>query len=100
MVEYFKTYKDLPSAPVTTYPSDDNKTGMWRTFRPIIKYDDCIRCFICWKFCPDVAVHIEKEEHNTEKYESMPVIDYEHCKGCGICANECPKKCIEMVKEE
>ena len=84
-------YQDLPITPITTVPSTANNTGAWRTFKPIIDLEKCIRCWICWKFCPDVSIRIEDEK---------PVIDYEHCKGCGICANECPKKAIEMIKEE
>ena len=87
----YKTYEDLPLTPITTVPSDANKTGAWRTFRPIIDLDKCIRCWICWKFCPDVSIKIDK---------GYPEIDYEHCKGCGICANECPKDAIHMEKEE
>ncbi|MCD6461415.1 MAG: 4Fe-4S binding protein [Thermoplasmata archaeon] len=87
------TWKEVKLTPITDFPSDEmNKTGGWRTFRPVIDYDKCIRCWICWKFCPDAAVHINKEEYR-------PEIDYEYCKGCGICANECPKDAITMEKE-
>ncbi len=75
-----------------------NKTGGWRTFRPIINYEECIRCMTCWNFCPDAAIRKVEDEH--PKFKQKPVIDYDYCKGCGICAYECPKKCIEMVKEE
>ena len=85
------TYKDLPLTPITTVPSTQNKTGGWRTFRPIIDYDKCIRCMVCWKYCPDVAIKI---------VDDKPVIDYDFCKGCGVCANECPRNAIDMVLEE
>ena len=85
-----RTYKDLPPTTITDEPSDVNKTGAWRTYRPEIDLDNCIQCFICWKFCPDVSIDIST---------GNPIIDYDHCKGCGICANECPKKCIEMKLE-
>ena len=86
----FKTYKDLPLTPITNVSSRANKTGLWRTFKPVINYEKCIKCYICWKFCPDVAIIID----------DFPKIDYDYCKGCGICANECPKKAITMEKEE
>lgn len=66
-----------------------NKTGSWRSQRPIIHEENCISCMICWKFCPDVAITAE----------SPPKIDYVYCKGCGICAEECPQKCIDIVDE-
>ena len=31
------------------------ETGSWRTFRPVIRYEKCIRCMICWNFCPEPA---------------------------------------------
>ena len=88
----FKTYKDLPLTPITTEPSNANRTGFWRTFRPVLDKSTCIKCYICWKFCPDVAIRILED--------GFVEVDYEHCKGCGICAAECPKKCFTMVLEE
>jgi len=67
-----------------------NYTGSWRNLRPIIDQSKCIRCGICWKFCPDAAIHIENNQF---------VIDLYFCKGCGICAAECPKQCIAMIEE-
>jgi len=66
------------------------KTGYWRIFRPKINYEKCIKCMICWLYCPEGSISI---------INNKPVIDYDYCKGCGICANECPVKAIEMVKE-
>ena len=84
-------YEDLPPTPITMVPSTENKTGGWRTFRPIINYEKCVKCWTCWKFCPDIAIKIG---------DKGPVIDYDFCKGCGVCANECPVGAIEMVLEE
>ncbi|MCD6434595.1 MAG: 4Fe-4S binding protein [Candidatus Diapherotrites archaeon] len=67
------------------------KTGSWRTFRPVIDYEKCIRCGLCWSQCPDMAI---------EKKGNKFVINYDYCKGCGICAENCPVKAIKMVREE
>jgi len=87
-----KTYSDLPSTPVTCYTSEDIHTGSWRTQKPVINNDKCIKCYICWKFCPDMAIEVEEEDY--------PKVNLLYCKGCGICAKECPKDAIEMVREE
>jgi len=62
----------------------------WRTFRPVIDEDKCIKCLRCFLVCPDGA--IDKSGENLE-------IDYNFCKGCGICAHECKVGAIRMVKE-
>ncbi|MFH1726609.1 MAG: 4Fe-4S binding protein [Elusimicrobiota bacterium] len=69
----------------------ENKTGNWRSIRPVIDAEKCTGCLLCWKFCPDACVRIEGER---------PVIDLDYCKGCMICANECPAKCIAIEEEE
>lgn len=73
--------------------TEDIKTGTWRTLRPIIDEEKCIRCYICWKFCPDMSIEVDEEG-------DLPKVNLDYCKGCGICANECPKDAIEMVREE
>ncbi len=34
-----------------------NKTGGWRTFRPILDIEKCIKCEICYIFCPEPAIY-------------------------------------------
>ncbi len=68
-----------------------NKTGSWRTFRPVVDKQKCIGCGICARFCPEGCIKIENKKAK---------IDYDYCKGCGICANECPVKAIKMEREE
>jgi 2-oxoisovalerate ferredoxin oxidoreductase delta subunit len=87
----YDSYKDLPLTPITSVPSTANLTGFWKTFRPVLDKEKCIKCNICWKFCPDVAISAKEDEY--------PELDLEHCKGCGICARECPKEAIAMVLE-
>lgn len=66
------------------------KTGSWRTLKPVVDIGKCIKCYLCYGYCPDSAI---------SKTDSGPVINYDYCKGCGICANECPTNAIEMVAE-
>lgn len=69
-----------------------NKTGSWRSQKPVIDKKKCIKCGRCWQFCPDNAIFMDKE--------GKANINYDYCKGCLICAAECPAKCIKVVKEE
>ncbi|MDI6639651.1 MAG: 4Fe-4S binding protein [Methanocellales archaeon] len=68
-----------------------NKTGSWRTFKPIIDVEACVGCGMCSMFCPEGVVY---------EVEDKYTIDYDYCKGCGVCAHECPSGAIEMVIEE
>ncbi len=67
------------------------KTGNWRTHRPVIDYEQCNHCGICYLRCPEGDILIEKD--------GKPLLDYEHCKGCLICAAECPKQAIDVIRE-
>lgn len=86
----FTSEKDMPTLIMSLGSQMHNKTGAWRNIRPVIDLDKCLKCGICWKFCPEPSIVIE---------DDWPVIDYDYCKGCGICAEECPSKCITMVEE-
>ena len=81
--------------PITEYSRPTKgaggKTGLWRTFKPVVVREKCKKCMICWQFCPDAA--ISKGEEDCIK------IDYTYCKGCGICARECKPKAIKMKRE-
>ncbi len=88
------TFDGADQMPLSSISMGDmkwNKTGSWRSVKPVIDYDLCIKCMKCWKFCPDVSIRIEEE---------MPIIDYTYCKGCGICAQECPVGAINLEHEE
>ncbi|ENN96495.1 pyruvate ferredoxin/flavodoxin oxidoreductase subunit delta [Methanocaldococcus villosus KIN24-T80] len=69
-----------------------NKTGGWRTFRPILDIKKCIKCEKCYIFCPEGAIQ--------EDIDGNFIIDYDYCKGCLICEHECPVKAITRVREE
>jgi pyruvate ferredoxin oxidoreductase delta subunit len=87
----FKKENDLPPAAISLATTHYNKTGKWCLIRPIIDYDKCTSCMICWKFCPDASIEI---------IEGKPHIDLDYCKGCGICIEECPVKAIKAEKRK
>jgi pyruvate ferredoxin oxidoreductase delta subunit len=84
---------EIPLTPIS-HPTigASGKTGTWRTSKPIINYDKCKDCLICWMYCPESSII------RTEKDKVL--IEYDYCKGCGICANVCPFKAIDMIEEE
>jgi pyruvate ferredoxin oxidoreductase delta subunit len=85
-------WRALPLAAIITQPGSSKRyrTGDWRVLKPVIDGDKCVRCLICWIYCPEPAIKRVGED---------VAIDYTFCKGCGICATECPAKAISMVKE-
>ncbi len=91
---------DLPfedarvSAPAihATLTSEQVRTGLWRTMRPVIDYARCNRCWwVCSTFCPDGAIRVDDD--------GRPEIDYEHCKGCMVCVAQCPPHAIVAIPE-
>jgi 2-oxoacid:acceptor oxidoreductase delta subunit (pyruvate/2-ketoisovalerate family) len=82
--------QDMPPMAASLGLMTWNKTGTWRNLRPVIDYEKCIYCGICWKFCPEPAIKI---------IDDKPVIDYDFCKGCMMCAEECPTDAI-LTEEE
>ena len=69
----------------------ERQTGKWRIFKPVINYDECNKCWICFVYCPDGAISLDESDY--------PHIDYDHCKGCLICYEECPTKVITIERE-
>lgn len=68
-----------------------NKTGSWRSKRPVFLQENCTGCRTCAVVCPDGVVYaLDKKKYTT---------DLDFCKGCGICAEECPVQDIKMVPE-
>ncbi len=64
------------------------RTGDWRSMKPVYDKDRCVKCGVCYLFCPDAAIRI-KEDGYVEVNEF-------YCKGCGICAKECWTGAFEM----
>jgi len=63
-----------------------------RTMRPVIDFETCVKCTLCWIQCPDSC------------FDVMPDMTYdanmEACCGCGVCEAVCPvENCITMVNE-
>jgi len=71
--------------------AQDNKTGSWRVFMPVVDMEKCILCGTCILSCPETAV--------SEK-DGQILFDLDFCKGCGVCANECRAEAITMIQEE
>lgn len=88
----FKGASDMPPMAMSLGSMRINKTASWRNLRPIIDYEKCIDCYICWKFCPEPAIFLREEDNRV-------AIDYDYCKGCLICVEECPTKAIYTVEE-
>jgi pyruvate ferredoxin oxidoreductase delta subunit len=87
------TWRDIEVGSVVLEPGNaaEYKTGDWRTAHPVVDKAHCIKCAVCWMFCPDGAV----EKTDDGYYEA----NLEYCKGCGICVNECTTQCITLVEE-
>ncbi|RLG76853.1 MAG: pyruvate ferredoxin oxidoreductase [Thermoprotei archaeon] len=83
-------WKDLPTSALPYRLSTEYLTGGWRALRPVINYEKCVKCMLCWLYCPDFAITWDGEDVH---------VNYDYCKGCGICAYECPTKAIDMVPE-
>jgi len=87
--------KELPIGGTIPEPgtSFEYQTGGWRTFRPVMDWNKCTHCLMCWLYCPDGSVLVKEGK--------VTGFDLDHCKGCGICAEVCPPKikAITMVKE-
>ncbi|MEW5948487.1 MAG: pyruvate synthase subunit PorD [Thermodesulfobacteriota bacterium] len=87
-------WKELDLGCVIRQPGSSRafKTGDWRSQRPVVDRDKCIKCGLCWVYCPDLAMVPAEEGY----YK----VNLDYCKGCGICAKECPKDAITMILEE
>ena len=72
-----------------------NKTGSWRSKKPVWDKEKCKQCMICVTFCPDMAIVAKKKNGKLQRGET----NMDYCKGCGICANVCKVKAITMERE-
>ena len=63
-----------------------------RTMRPVVNFETCTKCTLCWLQCPDSCFDVTPEG----LYDS----NMESCCGCGVCEDVCPvPDCVTMVHE-
>ena len=63
-----------------------------RSQRPVVNFETCTKCTLCWLNCPDGSFDVTPEG----TYDA----DLNGCCGCGICEAVCPvENCITMVSE-
>jgi len=72
--------------------NDKFKKYSTRTMRPVVNFETCTKCTLCWLNCPDASFDVTPDG----KYDA----NLEACCGCGICEAVCPvPNCITMVAE-
>jgi pyruvate ferredoxin oxidoreductase delta subunit len=63
-----------------------------RSYRPVVDFDTCIKCTLCWLQCPDTCFDVTPE--------GLYDANMEACCGCGVCEAVCPvPNCISMISE-
>jgi pyruvate ferredoxin oxidoreductase delta subunit len=63
-----------------------------RTMRPVIDFEKCIKCTLCWLQCPDSCFDVTPD--------GLYDANLEACCGCGVCEAVCPvPTCVTMVNE-
>jgi pyruvate ferredoxin oxidoreductase delta subunit len=63
-----------------------------RTMRPVVDFNTCIKCTLCWLQCPDTCFDVTPDGLYDANMES--------CCGCGVCEAVCPvPDCVTMVNE-
>jgi pyruvate ferredoxin oxidoreductase delta subunit len=89
-MEKYEGYVRRAKSTLTYDPgwSTDNRTGSWRTLKPVVDEETCNGCSLCWLYCPEGCIS-HGDWH----------IDYDYCKGCGICAVECRPGAIRLERE-
>ena len=73
--------------------SETFKKFSTRTMRPVINFDTCTKCTLCWLNCPDTCFDVTPDGFYDANMEA--------CCGCGVCEAVCPvSDCVTMVNEE
>jgi len=63
-----------------------------RSMRPVINFDTCKKCRLCWLQCPDTSFDLTPD--------GLYDANLEACCGCGVCEAVCPVEgCVTMVSE-
>ena len=72
--------------------SDVFKKYSTRSMRPVVNFDTCIKCTLCWLQCPDTCFDVTPD--------GLFDANMEACCGCGVCEAVCPvPECVTMVNE-
>lgn len=92
--EKFPSWKELLPGSVITEAGNAKqyRTGDWKSECPVWDKQKCIKCGICYLFCPEGCIR-----QNEDGYFEANLY---YCKGCGICARECWTEAINMAEEE
>jgi len=87
------TWQEISQGNIVLTPGSTKgyHTGGWRSLRPVWDNSKCIKCGICYVYCPEGCVSQDEDGYF--------MADLDYCKGCGICAHECWPGAIEMVEE-
>ena len=75
-------------------PARNEKFKKWstRSMRPIVNFETCIKCTLCWLQCPDTCFDVTPD--------GLYDANMEACCGCGVCEAVCPvPDCVTMVNE-
>jgi pyruvate ferredoxin oxidoreductase delta subunit len=93
-IEKLPSWKELLPGCVITEAGNAKayRTGDWKSAHPVWNNQKCIKCGICYLFCPEGCIR--------QKEDSYFEANLYYCKGCGICARECWTEAINMVEEE
>ncbi|AKG53689.1 pyruvate:ferredoxin oxidoreductase delta subunit [Dehalogenimonas sp. WBC-2] len=88
------TWQEIEIGAAVTEPGNAAiyRTGDWRSQKPTYDFSRCLKCGICFVFCPEGCIR----QNQRGFYEA----DFYYCKGCGICSYECPTRVIAMREEE
>ncbi|HJY86227.1 MAG TPA: 4Fe-4S dicluster-binding protein [Candidatus Acidoferrales bacterium] len=89
------TFQDPRSQQVGGFRPERNPTFKkfsTRTMRPVVDFDTCIKCTLCWLQCPDSCFDVTPD--------GLYDANMEACCGCGVCEAVCPvSNCVTMVNE-
>jgi pyruvate ferredoxin oxidoreductase delta subunit len=87
--------KDPDSGKMGGFQPERNTTFkkyLTRTMRPVVNFDTCIKCTLCWLACPDSVFDVTPDGF----YDANMAA----CCGCGVCEDICPvDNCISMINE-
>jgi len=90
-----RAFEDPTTHAVGGFRPDRNpvfKKFSTRTMRPLVNFETCIKCTLCWLHCPDSCFDVTPD--------GLYDANMQACCGCGVCEAVCPvKECVTMVNE-